>query len=222
MSFLLRSQHEAMQQRDRAQQWVRRDGAALDVSGLPSFGFSHRGVQWWATAGMMAIEGTVFALAVMMYFYLRSHSMSWPMNALPPDLRWGTLNTLILLLSLWPNQWVKRAAEKLDLATVRIGLVVCMAVGIAFIAVRWLEFTTLNCRWDDTAYGSIVWTLLALHTVHLVTDVLDTGVLTVLMFTELADGKRFVDISENALYWYFVVLTWLPIYAVIYWAPRSL
>jgi heme/copper-type cytochrome/quinol oxidase subunit 3 len=34
------------------------------------------------------------------------------------------------------------------------------------------------------------------------------------------EGKRFVDVSENALYWYFVVLSWLPIYAVIYWAAR--
>nr|WP_233217482.1 cytochrome c oxidase assembly protein [Trinickia dabaoshanensis] len=28
--------------------------------------------------------------------------------------------------------------------------------------------------------------------------------------------------SENALYWCFVVLSWLPIYAVIYIAPRML
>jgi cytochrome c oxidase subunit III len=34
------------------------------------------------------------------------------------------------------------------------------------------------------------------------------------------DARRFVDISENAEYWDFVVLTWLPLYAVLYWAPR--
>ena len=218
---LLKSQHEAMRQRERAQQWVRHDSAALDVADLPSFAFSHRSVMWWATAGMMAIEGMVFALAVMTYFYLRSHSAAWPMGGRPPDLRWGTLNTLILLASLLPNQWTKRAAEQLDLGKVRIGLLLCLAFGIAFIIVRGFEFTALNCRWDDNAYGSIVWTLLGLHTLHLVTDVLDTGVLSALMLTELPDGRRFVDISENALYWYFVVLTWLPLYAVVYWAPRS-
>jgi cytochrome c oxidase subunit 3 len=218
----MRSDREAMQQLEAAQHWLQRDGAALDVSELPSFAFSHRSVMWWGTLGMMAIEGTVFALAVMTYFYLRSHSTTWPMSSLPPELRWGTLNTLILLLSLWPNQWTKRAAEKLDLPKVRIGLVVCLGFGVAFIVVRVFEFGTLNCRWDDTAYGSIVWTLLGLHTLHLVTDVLDSAVLTVLMFTKLADGKRFVDISENALYWYFVVLSWIPIYLVLYWGPRSL
>ena len=57
-----------------------RDGA-LDVRGLPSFGFSHSSLMWWGTAGLMAIESTVFALAIVMYFYLRSHSDSWPMSA---------------------------------------------------------------------------------------------------------------------------------------------
>ena len=44
--------------------------------------------------------------------------------------------------------------------------------------------------------------------------------LTALMFVGPVEEKRFVDVSENALYWYFVVLTWLPIYVVLYWAPR--
>ena len=48
----------------------------------------------------------------------------------------------------------------------------------------------------------------------------DTGVLTTLMFSGPIEEKRFVDVSENAMYWYFVVLTWLPVYGVIYWAPR--
>jgi len=29
-----------------------------------------------------------------------------------------------------------------------------------------------------------------------------------------------VDVSENSIYWYFVVAMWVPLYAVIYIAPR--
>jgi heme/copper-type cytochrome/quinol oxidase subunit 3 len=29
-----------------------------------------------------------------------------------------------------------------------------------------------------------------------------------------------VDTSENALYWRFVWIMWLPIYVMIYWLPR--
>jgi heme/copper-type cytochrome/quinol oxidase subunit 3 len=66
----------------------------------------------------------------------------------------------------------------------------------------------------------MVWLLLGLHTVHLLADTVDTAVLTLLMHTGPLEGTRFVDVSENALYWYFVVWSWLPIYAVIYLVPR--
>jgi cytochrome c oxidase subunit I+III len=97
---------------------------------------------------------------------------------------------------------------------------VCLAFGVAFNLIRILEFATLNVLWSTNAYGSAVWLLLGLHTVHISTDVLDTGVLTLLIFTGPIEEKRFVDVSENSFYWYFVVLAWIPVYAVIYLAPR--
>jgi cytochrome c oxidase subunit III len=196
-------------------------GAALDVAELPSFGFSHRSLMWWGTLAVMGIEGTVFALVVVTYFYLRTNDAdTWPLGVPAPDLGWGTLNTLILLASGIPNHLTKKAAERYDLRGVRVGLVVCLAFAVAFIVVRGFEFAALNCKWDTNAYGSVVWTLLGLHTVHLVTDFMDSVVLAALMYSGPLEDKRFVDVSENAMYWYFVVLAWLPIYAVIYWAPR--
>jgi len=65
-----------------------------------------------------------------------------------------------------------------------------------------------------------VYALLTLHTVHMVTDFVDTAVLAVLMFTGPLTGRRFVDVSENAGYWWFVIGAWLPIYFTIYLVPR--
>jgi heme/copper-type cytochrome/quinol oxidase subunit 3 len=86
--------------------------------------------------------------------------------------------------------------------------------------VRAYEFTALNTHWSLNAYGSIVYALLVLHTVHLVTDFVDTIVLAVLMFTGPLTGRRFVDIAENAGYWWFVIGAWLPIYFTLYLVPR--
>jgi cytochrome c oxidase subunit 3 len=212
----------AIRRRDESVRNVRQLGPAMDISELPSFGFSHRSLMWWGTLGLMAIEGTVFALAVASYFYLRSHVDRWPPSGLPPDLLWGIVNTVILVVSGLPNHWVKRVSERLDLKSVRIGLVVCLAFSFAFLLVRIFEFRSLNARWDEDAYGSMVWMLLGLHTVHLLSDTVDTAVLTVLMYTGPLEATRFVDVSENALYWYFVVWSWLPIFAVIYLVPRLL
>jgi hypothetical protein len=88
------------------------------------------------------------------------------------------------------------------------------------IASRCGQSRHLNTRWDLDAYGSAVWVVLGLHTTHLVTDLVDTLVLTALMFTRHATPRRFSDVSDNAFYWNFVVLAWLPLYLLLYWAPR--
>jgi len=195
---------------------------ALDVSRLPAYAFGPRGLLWWGTMGIVAIEGMMFAIFIVTYFYLRIYVPKWPPNLPPPDLLYGTLNTLILLVSAVPNQWVKHAAARKDLRSVRLGLLICLAFAAAFLVVRAFEFTALHCSWDTNAYGSAVWTLLGFHTFHLVTDTLDTAVLTALLFTRRLTGRSFVDVDENAVYWYFVVGVWLPVYAVIYIAPRVL
>jgi heme/copper-type cytochrome/quinol oxidase subunit 3 len=193
---------------------------ALDVSDLAPGAFGHRTLMWWGTMGIVLIEGMAFALAIGMYFYLRLRNETWPPNLPPPDLRWGVVNTFVLLASAVPNELARKATERLDLGAVRVWLIVCLVFGVGFNVIRIFEFASLNCLWNTNAYGSVVWLLLGLHTVHILTDVLDTGVLTALMFTGPIEEKRFVDVAENAMYWYFVVAAWLPIFAVIYVAPR--
>lgn len=194
---------------------------ALDVSTLPTFAFGTRSPMWWGTLGMIVVEGMVFALTIMTYFYLRSRSPTWPQQAPPPDLLWGSINAALMVASGIPNWWTKRAAEQLDLRRVRIGMAVCVAFGVACLLVRIGEFATLNVRWDTNAYGSVVWMLMGLHTMHLLTDTWDSAVLAVLKWTGPLEGKRFVDVAENAGYWYFVVISWLAVYAVVFWGARA-
>lgn len=191
-----------------------------DLSGLPPHGHSYRSLTWWGMMGMVAIEATAFVLAAAAYLYLANQSPGWPPHQLSPTLTYGTVFTVITILSAIPNMWLNRRAEKEELASTRIALVTMSAIGFLLIWTRYLEFTTLHVAWSDSAYGSIVTTLLGLHTVHLVTDQIDTLVLTALMFTRHAHGRRFVDVAENAIYWNFVVLAWVPIYALIYFVPR--
>jgi cytochrome c oxidase subunit III len=192
----------------------------LDVKGLPTYAFGSRSPMWWGTLGFCVIEGVGFALAAGAYLYLAFLNPEWPLSASPPDLAWSSLLTLVLLASLWPNHLAKKNAEREDLGKVRRDLVVMSVLGLVAVAIRVFEFGTLNVRWDQNAYGSITWTLLGLHTAHIATDLVDTLVLTCLFFTRHVTGKRFSDVGDNAFYWNFVVLSWLPIYALIYWVPR--
>jgi heme/copper-type cytochrome/quinol oxidase subunit 3 len=192
----------------------------IDVSQLPTFTFGHRSIVWWGAIGYMVIEAAAFAVVVACYFYLRQQAPQWPLGVSPPAVLFGTINTVVLLVSLLPNHWTKKAAERLELRKVRIGMVICLLFGIAFSVLRIFEFRSLNCSWDTNAYGSVLWLILGLHTLHLLTETIDTAVLTALVFTNPVEGKSYSDVNDSAVYWYFVVLTWLPLYFVIYWLPR--
>ncbi len=195
----------------------------IDVSKLPTYAFGHRQLTWWATWSMILMEGTMFVVFVVSYFYLRTRAEEWPPGGMqPPELLWGTVNTLIILASCVPNYFAERAAKKLDLRGVRLWMIVTFAFALAFAVVRILEFGSLGTIWDQNAYGSIVWANMVFHTAHLLTDMMDTVVLIVLMFTGPVEGKRFVDVSVNSIYWNFVIVMWLLVYAVIYIAPRVL
>lgn len=194
----------------------------IDLATLPTHAFSNRSLTWWGVIGFMTIEATAFAVAIVTSFFLMSHEQQWaPGRVEPPGLLAGTLFTVIILLSEIPNTLIKRAANAYDTATVRKWLPVMVGIGALLTIVRGFEFNSLHVMWYDNAYGSIIWALLVLHSTHIGTDWVDTIVLWRLMRTPHGDApRRLVDTDENSLYWRFVWLSWLPIYAMLYWLPR--
>jgi len=193
-----------------------------DLAPLRTYAFGHRSLTWWGIVAFFLIEGTAFALAVAAYFYLMNQEKYWPPPPIaPPGLLAGTLFTILLLLSEIPNTMAKKAAEAKDLPALRKLLIVSSVIGLVLMGLRAWELDSLNVLWSDNAYGSAVWLLLVLHTTHIGTDWVDTLVLAALIHTEHGDtGRRYVDCAENAMYWRFVWLLWLPIYVMLYWLPR--
>jgi heme/copper-type cytochrome/quinol oxidase subunit 3 len=193
-----------------------------DLADLPTHAYGHRSLTWWGVVAFFMIEGAAFFLAFGTYFYLMGGEQNWaPEPYQPPNLIAGTLFTLLILASEIPNTIIKKAAEKKDLRTMQRYLLVMLAISSVLLVLRGFEFASLNVWWTDNAYGSILWALLLLHLVHFVTDFVDSAVLTALMYTKhAAENRRHVDVAENAMYWRFVWLLWLPIYVMIYWLPR--
>lgn len=191
-----------------------------DLSRLPATGYGLHGLWGWAGAGFMVIEGAGFALACATYIYLMNSAPHWPLDDRPPDLLWGTAQTVLLLASLAPNLILSKASRRRDLAATRRWSVILGVMNALCLVIRAFEFPHLNTHWDVDAYGSVVFALMLLHTTHLVTDFIDTGFLTLFLFTHDVDTSRFSDVDDDCAYWLFVVVNWLPIYVLIYLAPR--
>jgi len=194
----------------------------VDVSDLPAYGFGHSGLVWWGTLGFMVIEATMFLVAFVAYFYLRLQQDTWPPSQPLPAVLAGTVHLILLAVSCVPNQLAKGAADRLDRRGVQRWLRVMVVIGLATLVLRAFEYPSLNTRWDSNAYGAITWLVLSLHTLHLITDAGETLVLAVLAHSGPLEEQRFVDFSENALYWYFIVISFVPVYLLVYFGPRWL
>ena len=96
-----------------------------------------------------------------------------------------------------------------------------VALGALLFVIRGFEFNSLHVMWYDSAYGSIIWALLfSTPRMSRPTGSIQSCSGGLMKTRHGEDPRRMVDTDENALYWRFVWLSWLPIYALIYWVPR--
>jgi heme/copper-type cytochrome/quinol oxidase subunit 3 len=195
--------------------------SSVDVRELPETAFGLRNLATWATLGFIAIEGTTLVVAMTAYLYLRRNFAEWPPPPTPlPDLVLPSLNTALVLLLMLPMAIAGRAARALALPRVRAALVAAVLLSLVCTVLRGFEFAALNTRWDSHAYGSLVWVLVGLHTTLLGIDLLETSVLAALSFSPALEQKHYTDIEDAAFYQFFLSLSWLPIYALVFVVPR--
>jgi cytochrome c oxidase subunit 3 len=200
-----------------------RERPALDVSGLPTVAFGARASIWWGAMGIMTIEGTMFAIMAASYFYLRGNAPEWPpTGAFHPGLGLTTANLVILLASMIPMHFAAKAAHQENLDGIRRSLIVATLLIAAAIVIRGVILSRLTYRWDSHAYGSLIWTTAGLHTLHLITGMIENLLFIALLIKGPVEDKHLVDVRVNTLYWYFVALSWVPFYVIFFLDPGLL
>ncbi|HYV12586.1 MAG TPA: cytochrome c oxidase subunit 3 [Pyrinomonadaceae bacterium] len=202
--------------------------AVIDISGLPHHEFDTYDPVWWGNNLLLAIETSMFAILIATYFYLRQNFALWPPPVAQltatldplPQLTYGTLNTLLLVLSCGPMILTDKAARQGSRGVCQFGLVICVLCGLGAIVLRGFEFSAVYFRWDSNAYGSVVWFMLGMHMMHLLVLTTESVLLAIWIFTREFDMKHRVDIVTVAVYWYWVTAIWVLLYAIIYFVPR--
>jgi cytochrome c oxidase subunit 3 len=193
----------------------------LDVSALTEGTADSRALIWWGNLGMLAIEGTMFAMAMATYLYLRSTNLDWPPSTVPkPDLLMPTINMVMLLLSCIPAFIIDRASITKNMLPIRIGHVISIAVGLVFLYIQYaIIVPSLGYKWSDHAYGSVIWVIIGMHTLHVVAATGETALLFVYSLFKPVVKKHLLDFRCTAVYWYFVALVWVPFYFIIFIEP---
>lgn len=196
--------------------------AVIDAGALPRVTADRRAPLWWGMLGLVAIETTVVTAFIVSWFYLRMGAGTWPPGGKMPALLLPTLNTVLLLASSGVVLWADHGIRRGDARRLALGLTTAIGMAIVFLVLKAVEYVGKDYRWSDHAYGSIVWTIAGFHSAHVVSLVLKTGVMATLAWRGYFTRERHLGVRVNGIYWHFVVLVWLPLYATLYLAPRVL
>ena len=83
----------------------------------------------------------------------------------------------------------------------------------------YFSWASLNFTQAADIHGSVVWTILGLHSLDAVADLLFTLALIVVVLRGHHGAPQRLGVHVDAVVWYFVVLIWIPLYVVVYWGP---
>ena len=178
---------------------------------------------WWGILGAILIELAVVANLLTSYFYLMAQSEAWPPEGTdPPDLLWATVVLILLPLSSLTMYWAGVGSDRGARTQLALGVTLsCVIASLALVA-RGLQINAFDTLWSDHAYGSILWVVTGFHFTHVVSAIVGTAVVAVLAWMNFFTPQRQLGVVVDTLYWYFVAAMFLPIYLVLYWAPRVL
>jgi cytochrome c oxidase subunit 3 len=194
---------------------------SLDVTDLPVYSISNRAPLWWGQVMMCAIEGSMLCMLIAIYFYLRLGVDIWPPPGTQlPLLTLPALAWVPLVISTLGSYLASEAAKKDDKRGMIVALALNFGMGSLFVAVRFAEWRTFNFTWSTDAHGTIVWTILFLHTFDVIADLLMTLMLLIIIASGKYGPRQRLGVHVDSVIWYFLAAIWLPLYAVIYWGPR--
>jgi cytochrome c oxidase subunit 3 len=189
----------------------------LDVAELPDHAFGSRDPVWWGVVLLMAIEGTMMALLLASYFYLRGNFETWPPTDIGSSARiLGGACTLAMLVSSVPTLLMNKAARREARAPIAPLMWLVSLIGSGALVLRIFELRAIPFRWTTHAYGSLIWTALGFHTLHLVTGQLENLLFAILPLTRRFETKHFVDADLNGIFWLFVVAESVVLFAIFY------
>jgi heme/copper-type cytochrome/quinol oxidase subunit 3 len=182
---------------------------------------SSRPAAWWGMVLLIATEATIFAILIASYLYLRASSPAWPQGGIdPPDLTLVLPFSFVLWGSSVPVLVAERAIRHDRHGVVRGALLLSGLLGLAFLAATAKDFADLHFGWRDNAYGSAFYTLVGLHTAHVVVGVAMNAVVQLKSWLGRLTPERHLTLTAFAMYWHFVDAVWLFVFPVAYLSPH--
>jgi heme/copper-type cytochrome/quinol oxidase subunit 3 len=159
---------------------------------------------WWGMVVFIATEATLFATLIGSYYDLRFRTPHWPPPGVPdPKVALPLILLALLVATSIPVHVASVAAQRGQARAAQSAFLVAIAVQVTYLALQIHLFADDLTHFSphDSAYGSIYFTLLGTHHLHVVVGILLEAWLVLRLFTGVT-RYRGIGVQAVAFYWH--------------------
>lgn len=195
------------------------DAAISAPQNLPIGPLGRNGIGYWGVGMLVATEAALFAYLLFAYFYIgASAPHGWVLEA-RPSLKLALPNTVLLLASSVVAWIGERGILDRRQTQALLGFGGAFVMGAIFTVVQSYEWFDKPFALGTSSYASLYYVTTGFHMAHVF---IGLGVLAALFLWTALDyfsPRRRLTISAGVIYWHFVDVVWLFVFATYYVTP---
>jgi cytochrome c oxidase subunit III len=176
---------------------------------------------WYGVWFIVATEGSLFAYLLFSYYYcLAQAGVPWPVGG-PPPLTLAVISTILLVASSIALGWSQWSLFKEDRPRLVPGVGLAVVLGSVFLSLQALDLTKKAPAISASTYNSFYVLLSGLDILHVAAGVIALVALLIWAAEGCLVGIRTSYVSIVSVYWHFVVVVWLSIFATMFLLPHA-
>ena len=181
-------------------------------------GLSHRKLLMWVFLGS---DCMFFASLIGTYLIYKGSGVAHPGPADVFDIPTTSVSTFVLLMSSMSMVFSYAYLVRDNIKAFRIWLLSTMIMGSTFLGFQIFEFSEFyfhdHLSPQTNLFGTTFYALTGTHGIHVTIGVIWLGIIFYSsLFRNTVTSKTNLDLDLAALYWHFVDIVWIVIFAVVY------
>jgi cytochrome c oxidase subunit 3 len=172
------------------------------------------------TLGMLLFiisEVMIFGAFFTAYFFIRVVTKDpWPAHGTTLPEAVAGVNTAILVSSSLTIHWALVSVRRGNRFGLKAGMVATFLLGASFLAIQVNEYIHIGFAPQNSAQGTIFYSLTGLHGVHVAIGLCALLIVTIRSFRGHYNAEHHQGMEVPGIYWHFVDAMWIVVYTTVY------
>jgi heme/copper-type cytochrome/quinol oxidase subunit 3 len=170
-----------------------------------------------ATALTLSGGLTLFAALIGAWFYVKHINPPWPPKGVKIDNYLGTMLSVTALMAGVTAEWAVHAIRKEDKSQSAFALGITAVFGLAILNLLWYLGRTVGFGPGKTPFAVVFFALISASGFVFLTAVVVAIVAMARTLGRQMSPASHEMLRATAMYWHFAVVTWLSVWATIWW-----